>query len=223
MTILEMIQASLKKSGIDIKHAERIQKLFKIEKEDGIDDFVSLFKDNILPALGEVETAAQTAAKATAIAEYEATHKIKDGKAVEVEEPEKKLPDMDPALKAIFEKQAADIAALTGLVSGVVKTSTNASKLEQVKAKLTGKVDAKFLDKIAGKVNLDAENLDAEIEAQVTEFTEFKQSLINEFVGENYQQPNGKPAGERSVEEWGKFMDSDNGVTAGTVDLGLSK
>lgn len=230
MKILESIKAALTKAGIDIKYAERVQKLFKIEKEEGLDDFISLFKDNVLPAIVEAETKAKTdtekAAKEAAITEYEATHKLKDGKPVE--DPDKKVEPvitdtMDPALKALLEKQSNDIAALTGIVTGVVKTSTNAQKLESVKAKLAGKVEAKYIDRVAGKVDLDAEDLDAAITAQVTDHTEFVQSLMVDMVGDHYVQPTGKPAGEKSVEEWGKIMNSDSTVAVGTVDLGLGK
>jgi len=230
MKILALIKTACTTAGVDEKHAERIQKLFKIDKEEGIDSFVDLFKENVLPAVVEAETTAKAnaekAAKDAAITEYEATHKLKDGKPVE--DPDKKVETvitdtMDPALKALLEKQTADIAALTGIVTGVVKTSTNAQKLESVKAKLAGKVEAKYIDRVAGKVDLDAEDLDAAITAQVTDHTEFVQSLMVDMVGDHYVQPTGKPAGEKSVEEWGKIMNSDSTVAVGTVDLGLGK
>jgi len=226
MKILALIKTACTTAGVDEKHAERIQKLFKIDKEEGIDSFVALFKENVLPAVVEAETTAKTnaekAAKETAITEYETTHKLKDGKPVE--DPDKKVETvitdtMDPALKAMQES----IEKLTGIVTGVVKTSTNAQKLESVKAKLAGKVEAKYIDRVAGKVDLDAEDLDAAITAQVTDHTEFVQSLMVDMVGDNYVQPTGKPAGEKSVEEWGKIMNSDSTVAVGTVDLGLGK
>lgn len=226
MNILELIQAALGKAGVDKKYAERVQKLFKIEKDENIDEFVALFKDNVLPAIVEAETAAKTAAeaatKAATITEYETTHKLKDGKPIEVEDPNQKKPEgaMTPEMKAMQDS----INKLTETLTGVVKTSTNAQKLEMVKAKLKGLVDDKFIDKVAAKVNLDSENLDAEITAQVSEFTEFRQSLINEYIGDNYVQKDGKPAGEKTVEEWGKIMNNDGGIaTTGVVDLGLGK
>lgn len=222
MNILELIQAALGKAGVDKKYAERVQKLFKIEKDENIDEFVSLFKDNVLPAVVEAETAAEAAGKAAAITEYETTHKLKDGKPIETEDPNQKKPEvtMTPEMKAMQES----INKLTETLTGVVKTTTNAQKLEMVKAKLKGLIDDKFIDKVAAKVNLDSETLDAEITAQVTEFTEFRQSLINEYIGDNYVQKDGKPAGEKTVEEWGKLMNNDGGIaTTGVVDLGLGK
>lgn len=231
MKILELIKAACKKAGMDEKHAERIQKLFKIEKDEGIDDFVTLFKENVLPAFPTddpiAKAAAEKAAKETAIAEYEETHKLKDGKPVEnppADPTPGKLPDtMDPAIKALIEKQTADIAALTGLVTGVVKKTTNTEKLDQVRAKLKGKVEDKYIERIAGKVNLDAEDLDAEVASQVADHTEFVQSLMVDIVGDNYVQPVGKPAGEKTVKEWGEIMDRGNGAAVGVVDLGLGK
>lgn len=230
MEILALIKTACTTAGVDEKHAERIQKLFKIDKEEGIDSFVALFKENVLPAVVEAETTAKAnaekAAKDAAITEYEATHKLKDGKPVE--DPDKKVEPvitdtMDPALKALLEKQSNDIAALTGIVTGVVKTSTNAQKLESVKAKLKGKVEDKYIDRVAGKVDLDAEDLEAAITAQVADHTEFVQSLMVDIVGDHYVQPTGTPAGEKTVEDWSKIMNSDSTVAVGTVDLGLGK
>lgn len=225
MNILDLIKAACKKAGVDEKHADRIQKLFKIEKEDAdIDSFVSLFKDNVLPGITEAEAAAKEAAKKEAVSEYETTHKLKDGKPVTdpVKKDEIKIPEtMDPALKALIEKQSADIATLTGLVAGVVKKSTSADKLQQVKEKLKGKVDEKFLDRVAGKVNLDAEDLEKEIEAQITDFNDFKQALINEQVGGSHQQQRGIDAEKLKVDDWVKMMDGDSESNPGTVDLGL--
>lgn len=195
MKILEIIKAACKKAGIDEKHAERIQKLFKIEKEEGIDSFVELFKDNVLPGIQEAETAATEAARTAAVTEYETTHKLKDGKPIEnppAEPQPGKLPDtMDPAIKALIEAQQKSIKDLTDLVGGVVKKTTTAEKLEAVKAKLKGKVDDKHIDRVAGLVNLDAENLDTEIETQVGVYTELKQGFLDEAIAGGYRPPVG--------------------------------
>lgn len=47
MTILDLIKAACKTKGVPEKYAERIQKTFKIEKAEGMEAFVDLFKDNI--------------------------------------------------------------------------------------------------------------------------------------------------------------------------------
>ncbi|MEG2066342.1 MAG: hypothetical protein RRZ65_01685 [Tannerellaceae bacterium] len=69
MTILELIIAACKAKGVPEKYAERIQKTFKIEKAEGIEAFVDMFKDNILSAITEAEQAAQQTAQAAAVAD----------------------------------------------------------------------------------------------------------------------------------------------------------
>ena len=59
MTILDLIKAACKTKGVPEKYAERIQKTFKIEKAEGMEAFVDLFKDNILPAIQEAENEAR--------------------------------------------------------------------------------------------------------------------------------------------------------------------
>lgn len=202
MKILALIKTACTAAGVDEKHAERIQKLFKIDKEEGVDSFVALFKENVLPAVVEAETTAKTnaekAAKYAAITEYETTHKLKDGKPVE--DPDKKvetviIDTMDPALKAVFDAQQKSITDLTALVTGVVKKTTSTEKLDQVRAKLKGKVEDKYIDRVAGKVDLDAEDLDAAITAQVTDHTEFVQSLMVDVIGTGYVPRIGNPSG----------------------------
>ena len=54
MTILQLIIAACVAAGVPEKFAERIQKTFKIEKEESIEGCVVLFKENILPAISEI-------------------------------------------------------------------------------------------------------------------------------------------------------------------------
>ena len=74
MTILDLIKAACKTKGVPEKYVERIQKTFKIEKAEGMEAFVDLFKDNILPAIQEAENEAKTTAETVAVAAYEAKH-----------------------------------------------------------------------------------------------------------------------------------------------------
>ena len=90
MTILDLIKAACKTKGVPEKYAERIQKTFKIEKAEGMEAFVDLFKENILPAIQEAENEAKTTAETAAVAAYEAKHGLKDGKPVEDPEKNKK-------------------------------------------------------------------------------------------------------------------------------------
>lgn len=212
MTILEQIKAAIKKAGFDEKYAERIQKLFKIEKPENLDEYVTLFKDNILPGIQEAETAATEAARAAAVTEYENTHKLKDGKPIEnppaPPAPAKFPETMDPALKALFEKQAADLATLTGLVTSVVKKSTSVEKVAAVKAKLKEKgVEADFIEDVAGRVNIEAENLDTEIDAHVSVYTKMKQSFLDTAIKNGYKPPVGG-GGDHTDTEFDSWLDS---------------
>lgn len=222
MTILELIAAQCGVQGIDKKYAAKIEKISGIteEKDGNITAAVKSFKENILPDIIEAENKEKKA-----VEEYEKKHGLKDGEKVKPEDTPKpvELPkDLDPSVKAMIEAQNKSIETLTDLVSGMVKTQKSVSTLETVKAKLKGKVDDKFIEKVAGKVNLDAEDLDAEIEAQITEFNDLRQSVIDEYVGENYIPNSGGAAGDRSVEDWAKIMDSDAKTNApGAIDLGL--
>lgn len=209
MNILELIRTAIKKAGFDEKYAERIQKLFKIEKNEGLDEYVALFKDNVLPGIQEAEAAATEAARATAVTEYETTHKLKDGKPIEnppAPAPgEIKLPDtMDPAIKALIEKQSADITALTGLVTTLAKKTTSVEKLATVKAKLKEKgVEADFIEDVAGRINIEAENLDTEIDAHVGVYTKMKQSFLDTAIKHGYQPPvGGGGAADSEFEGW---------------------
>lgn len=78
MTIIDAIKKGLKAAGVNEKYAAKVQKLFKIEKEEDIDTYVALFKDNILPDLED--TSAVEKARKDAIAEYEKNNGLKDGK-----------------------------------------------------------------------------------------------------------------------------------------------
>ncbi|WP_019540567.1 hypothetical protein [Proteiniphilum acetatigenes] len=225
MTILELITAQCGVQGVDKKYAARIEKIFGIteEKDGNIIAAVKNFKENVLPSIQEAENSGKKS-----VEEYEKKHGLKDGKPVETkkdDEPGKvEIPDnLDPSVKAMIEAQNKSIETLTGLVSGMVKSQKNVSVLETVKSKLKGKIDDKFIEKVAAKVNLDAEDIDAEIEAQVSEFNELRQSIIDEHVGENYIPSGGKSAGDRSVEDWKKLMDTSDTADTGVVDLGLGK
>lgn len=227
MTILELIKAQCKVQGVPENHAERIEKISGIteEKDGNIIAAVKSFKENVLPAI-EVSADQNKKTIQDAIAEYEKKHNLKDGNPIESKKEGTETEmgkDLDPAVKAIIEAQKKSIDELTNLVTGIQKTQKNASTIETVKAKLKGKVDDKFIERVAAKVNLDAEDLDKEVEGQITEFNEFKQSLINEYVGDRYVQTEGGAAGEKSVEEWAKIMDGNTAVDIGVVDLGLGK
>ena len=82
MKILATIKAALKKAGIPEKYAAKVQALFDIESEENLDNYIGLFKDNILPDLVSNEQGSQASIDA-AIAAYEKKHGLKDGKPIE--------------------------------------------------------------------------------------------------------------------------------------------
>lgn len=222
MKIVEKIKQALKKAGVSEKYAERIQKFFKIEKDENIENYVELFKNEMLPTIAEAEQAAIAAATQKAVEEYEKKHNLKDGKAIETKkDDEPDLSGLSPEVKAIIESQKTQISELTTLVKGVVKNQLETQKTASVREKLQGKVDAKYIDKIIGKINLDAEDLDAEIEAKINEHNEFVQMVIADAVGSDYVPPSGGNPTEKTVEEWAKIMEADV-AQSGTVDLGLA-
>lgn len=55
MTILQLIITACIAKGVPEKYAERIQKAFKIEKAEGLETFVDMFKENVLPAITEAD------------------------------------------------------------------------------------------------------------------------------------------------------------------------
>ena len=76
MKILATIKAALKKAGIPEKYAAKVQALFDIESEENLDNYIGLFKDNILPDLVSNEQGSQASIDA-AIAAYEKKHGLR--------------------------------------------------------------------------------------------------------------------------------------------------
>lgn len=82
MEILVAIKKALKKAGIPEKYAAKVKALFNVESEENLENYISLFKDNILPDLEASEQNNQNVIN-NAIAEYEKKHGLKDGKPIE--------------------------------------------------------------------------------------------------------------------------------------------
>ena len=179
MKLIELIRKQCKELGVPEKYAERIIKLSGIteDKDGSVAAAVINFKENVLVDIQAAESEAEKA-KLTAIEEYEKKHNIKDGVAVKTDddpaggEPKNDidLTGMDETTRKIIESQRKAIEDLTGLVKSVVTTQKKASTLEAVKSKLNGKVDDKFIERYSNRVNLEAENIDEEIERVSKEF-----------------------------------------------------
>ena len=141
MTILDLIKAACKTKGVPEKYVERIQKTFKIEKAEGMEAFVDLFKDNILQAIQEAENEAKTTAETAAVAAYEAKHGLKDGKPVEDLDKNKKteeelLKDLSPELKAYLESMRKSVDDMAKKVGDSITNSANEAKKETVRKQL---------------------------------------------------------------------------------------
>lgn len=190
MKIIEAIKKALKEKGIDEKYAEKIQKMFKIESEEHIAGCVELFKDNILPDLTPQKAKGEDleAAKKAAIEAYEKEHGLKEGKPIE-KQPEFKLDGLDPNVKALIESQNSQLKALTEAVTGIVTAQSKSQKLDLVRSKMQGKIDPEFLDDFVGDVNLDASNLDAEIDSQIEKYNKLQQKFITKAVKEGSYEP----------------------------------
>ena len=143
MTIIDAIKKGLKAAGVNEKYAVKVQKLFKIEKEEDIDTYIALFKDNILPDLEN--TSAIEKAKKDAISEYEKSNGLKDGKPIKSAKKTKKtvksedddeeddkdededfegLPASVVKLLKAQQKQISELAASVSTVASTVTTST---------------------------------------------------------------------------------------------------
>lgn len=206
MKIIEAIKKALKEKGIDEKYAEKIQKMFKIENEEYIDGSVELFKDNILPDLTPQKTKGEDleAAKKAAIEAYEKEHGLKEGKPIE-KQPEFKLDGLDPNVKALIESQNSQIKALTDAVTGMVSAQSKSQKIDLVRAKMQGKIDPEFLEDFVSGVNLESDNLDAEVQSQIERYTKLQQKFITKAVKDGDYEP---VSGGVSDSDFGDFLKS---------------
>lgn len=222
MTILEAIKKQCKASGIPVKYAEKVQKLFNIEKEENLENLVQMFKDNILPDLQAGETAAEQA-KQTAIAEYEKTHNLKDGKPVEkTEETKPSFDSLSPEIKAILEANQKQIEQLTGTVTTMAKGFATSRKESDAKELFKG---SGLPEKWFNRLNLDDENtpLSDQIKTLQEELAEIKQISVNELVEQGNYKPFDQQPKDRSEKEWKEFMDKEDGAgeSSGVASLGI--
>lgn len=222
MTILEAIKKQCKSSGVPVKYAEKIQKLFNIEKEENLENFIQMFQDNVLPDLQAGESAAEQA-KQAAIAEYEKTHKLKDGKPVEKQEPNKTdFSSLTPEVKAILEANQKQIDQLTQSVTALSKNVITSSKTAEAKGLFSKSgLPEKWFDRL----NLEDENTSVEdqIKALQEELAEIKQISVNELVEQGKYKPFNQTPKDRTEKEWLELMNSEesSGESSGVVSLNL--
>lgn len=224
MTILDLIKAACKTKGVPEKYAERIQKTFKIEKAEGMEAFVDLFKENILPAIQEAENEAKTTA---AVAAYEAKHGLKDGKQVEDPDKNKKteedlLKDLSPEVKAYLESMKKSVDDMAKKVGDSITNSANEAKKETVRKQLK---DAGLPDSWLGRVDLASEtSIEDQIKTLSEEYTGIQQKAIDDAVARGDYAPGSVNLQDRSEADWAKLMDQDVDNSAnnpGVVNLGI--
>lgn len=150
-----------------------------------------------------------TDATATAVANWRKKHGLDEtGKPIKQEPNPPAPPSGDPKggdetpawAKGLLET----VANLTVTVEGVTKQNALAQKQATVKAKLKSKgVPEKFMDMFAGRVDLESETMDEEINRVHEEYNSLRQSLINEEVSKGNYTPS-----------FGSMEDTDSSVKA---------
>lgn len=233
MTIIDAIKKGLKAAGVSEKYAVKVQKLFKIEKEDNIDTYISLFKENILPDLED--TSVVDKAKKDAIAEYEKKNGLKDGKPIQMtkgknakkmkiddeedEDEDEDFGDLPASVAKLLKAQQKQISELTAAVTTVTSTVTTSTKQASAKALFAGsKLPGKWFNRI--DVNSET-SVEDQIKELQEEYAEIKQSVIDDEIAGGDYKPNSYKPKERSEQEWAKLMEDEEGTSNGIASLGL--
>lgn len=232
MTIIDAIKKGLKAAGVNEKYAAKVQKLFKIEKEEDIDTYIALFKDNILPDLED--TSAVEKARKDAIAEYEKNNGLKDGKPVkktkktakseeddEDEDEDEDFEGLPASVVKLLKAQQKQISELAASVSTVATTVTTSTKQASAKALFA---DSKLPAKWFNRIDVNSEtSVEEQIKELQEEFAEIKQSVIDDEVAGGGYKPNSYKPKERSEKEWLELMEDEEGANNGTASLGLEE
>lgn len=225
MTVLDVIKAACKTKGVPEKYAERIQKTFKIEKAEGMEAYVDLFKENVLPAIQEAENEAKTAAEAAAVSAYETKFKLKDGKPIESQEETKSedelLKGFSPEVKAYLERIEKKFEDSIKKVDTSISNSANEAKKEIARKQLK---DAGLPESWLSRVDLAAEtSIEDQVKSLSDEYTGILQKAIDDAVAKGDYTPGNIQMPERSEADWTKLMDGEDAGTSnpGVVDLGI--
>lgn len=228
MTITETIKKALRAQGISEGYAERVQKAFGVETETGAEAAVKAFKENILPAIEEAGKEATEEARRAAIADYEKTHGLKDGKPVPSPTdpmPQKPLPtgEINAALRDWIENQNKQLQALRAEINQSKAERTRAERQAEAKAAIQ---QAGLPDSWTERIRTDSETpLEEQVNALSEEFTAIRQSAIDGLVGSGGTPPMPKEDTARSEKEWTELMmaGDNNAAANGTVSLTDSK
>ena len=234
MTIIDAIKKGLKAAGVNEKYAVKVQKIFKIEKEEDIANYVALFKDNILPDLED--TTAIEKAKKDAIAEYEKANNLKGGKPIETnpkgkkgkkkeenEEEDDEEEDFDglsPAMIKMLkaqQKQIADLATSVTTLTGNISTSA-----KQTSAKVLFD-NAKLPEKWFKRIDVNSEiSVEDQIKELAEEYAEIRQSAVTDEIENGNYTPQSQVK-DRSEKEWLDIMNKEEGAgeSSGVASLGI--
>ena len=232
MKILATIKAALKKAGIPEKYAAKVQALFDIESEENLDNYIGLFKDNILPDLVSNEQGSQASIDA-AIAAYEKKHGLKDGKPIETtktkktkkpkedEDEDEDLEGLPASVVKLLKAQQKQISELAASVSTVASTVTTSTKQVSAKALFA---DSKLPAKWFNRIDVNSEtSVEDQIKELQEEYAEIKQSVIDDEIAGGDYKPNSYKPKERTEQEWLKLMEDEESSDNGTASLGLEE
>lgn len=239
MGILAAIKKALKKAGISEKYAAKVQLLFNIESEENIDNYITLFKDNILPDFEATEQGNQAAIDA-AIAAYEKKNGLKDGKPIEKtapkgkktkkakdgddeeeEEDEEDLSDLPPAYKKLLKAQQKQIETLTDGITTLTKTVTESGKTSSARKLFD---ESKLPEKWLKRIDVNSEtSIEDQIKDLQEEYKEIRQSAVTEEVEAGNYKPYVSQPKDRTEKEWLEIMNKEEvaGEASGVANLGI--
>lgn len=226
MTILDLIKAACKTKGVPEKYAERIQKTFKIEKAEGMEAFVDIFKDNLLPAIQEAENEAKREAETAAVSAYEGKYGLKDGKPVEKPKEEPTVGDdlpkgLSPEIKAYLDGFKKTMEDAVGKVDTTVTNAANEAKKDVARKQLK---DAGLPEGWIGRIDvLSKTTIEDQIKGLSDEYINIQQKAIDDAVAKGDYTPGNMQIPERSEADWAKLMNGENtgASNPGVVDLGI--
>lgn len=228
MTILDLITAACKTKGVPEKYAERIQKTFKIDKAEGLEACVDLFKENILPAIQEAENEAKTSAEVAAVTAYEEKYGLKDGKPVK--DPNKGndpkdedlLKGISPELKAYLDGMKKSFDEAMGEMKKSITTSADDAKKESARKLLK---ESGLPEDWISRVDIASEvSIEEQVRKLSDEYIGIQQKAINDAVARGDYSPGPVQIPERSEADWVKLMNGDvsvNNEAPGVVNLGI--
>lgn len=228
MTILDLIKAACKTKGVPEKYAERIQKTFKIDKAEGLEASVDLFKENILPAIQEAENESKTSAEAAAVTAYEEKYGLKDGKPVKDpnngNDPKEEdlLKGISPELKAYLDGMKKSFDEAMGEMKKSITTSADDAKKESARKLLK---ESGLPEDWISRVDIASEvSIEEQVKKLSDEYVGIQQKAINDAVARGDYSPGPVQIPERSEADWIKLMNGDvsvNNEAPGVVNLGI--